>query len=244
MKFTTMLDLIVKTLNKSSDAQIDVCMTSKMANQIELWTTMFKNRPWWVDNKKVFGMNLPASISSEFSRLVTLELESEVVGSPRADYLNKQYKGVLNDLRRNVQLACAKGGMVFKPYVTQKGISVQYVQADCFFPISFDGSGHMTQCVFAEQVRRGKKIYTRLEMHEMKGEHLHITNKAFVSTNDYSLGVPAPLEVVEMCIRDSHWGAQGRGWHEICSTEGQYGSVFYRDSRWEISVASSVLYIG
>ena len=95
MKFTTMLDLIVKTLNKSSDAQIDVCMTSKMANQIELWTTMFKNRPWWVDNKKVFGMNLPASISSEFSRLVTLELESEVVGSPRADYLNKQYKGCL-----------------------------------------------------------------------------------------------------------------------------------------------------
>ncbi len=197
MKFTTMLDLIVKTLNKNSDTQVDVCMTSKMANQIELWTTMFKNRPWWVDNKKVFGMNLPASISSEFSRLVTLEHESEVVGSPRADYLNEQYKGVLNDLRRNVQLACAKGGMVFKPYVTQKGISVQYVQADCFFPISFDDSGHMTQCVFAEQVRRGKNIYTRLEMHEMKGERLHITNKAFVSTNDYSFGVPISLGSVD-----------------------------------------------
>lgn len=197
MKFTTMLDLIVKTLNKSSDTQIDVCMTSKMANQIELWTTLFKNRPWWVDNKKVFGMNLPSSISSEFSRLVTLELESEVTGSPRADYLNEQYKNVLNDLRRNVQLACAKGGMVFKPYVTEKGIFVQYVQADCFFPISFDGSGRMMQCVFAEQVRRGNNIYTRLEIHTMKGQHLVIENQVFVSTNDYSLGVPVSLESVD-----------------------------------------------
>lgn len=80
MKFTTMLDLIVKTLNKSSDTQIDVCVTSKMANQIELWTALFENRPWWVDNKKVFGMNLPSSISSEFSGWLHLNLNLKLLG--------------------------------------------------------------------------------------------------------------------------------------------------------------------
>ena len=55
----------------------------------------------------------------------------------------------------------------------------------------------MMQCVFAEQVRRGKNIYTRLEMHTMKGQHLVIENQVFVSTNDYSLGVPVSLESVD-----------------------------------------------
>lgn len=197
LKFTRMLSLITEVLNKDSSTQIDVCMTSEMASQIELWTAMFKNRPPWVDRKKIFGMNLSSSVASELSRLVTLELKSEVVGSQRAEYLNKVYKKVLDGLRRNVELACAKGGMVFKPYVTGTGISVQYVQADCFFPISFDGSGNMTQCVFVDQFRKGRKIYSRLEIHTVENGHLAISNRAFVSTNDYSLGTEIPMEMVD-----------------------------------------------
>lgn len=197
MKFTKMLGLITEVLNQGSETQVDVCMTSKMARQIELWTAMFENRAPWVDNKRIYSMNLPASIASEISRLVTLELESEVVGSPRANYLNEQYGKVLADLRRNVELACAKGGMVFKPYVTSGGIAVQYVQADCFFPINFDSSGNMTQCVFIEQFRKGQKIYTRLEVHTLTGRRLTITNRVFVSTNDYSLGSEVGTTMVD-----------------------------------------------
>lgn len=36
MKFTKMLDLITNVLSQDADTQIDVCMTSQMANQIEL----------------------------------------------------------------------------------------------------------------------------------------------------------------------------------------------------------------
>ena len=75
-----------------------------------------------------------------------------------------------------------------KPYITQQGIEVQFVQADCFFPLSFDSSGRITQCVFTEQFRKGQKIYTRLEVHTLQGKRVHITNRAFVATNDYSLG--------------------------------------------------------
>lgn len=197
MRFSKMLNLIIGVLNKDSDTQIDISVTSEMANQIELWAAMFKNKPSWVDNKNIYGMNLPAAIASEFSRLVTLELESEVVGSPRAEYLNEQYKKVLNQLRRNVELGCAKGGLIFKPYVTSNGITVQYVQADCFFPISFDSSGNIVQCVFTEQFRKNQKIYTRLEVHSLENKKLNIINRVFVSTNDYSLGSEVGPGVVD-----------------------------------------------
>lgn len=34
MRFTKMLDLITNVLNKDADTQVDVCLTSQMANQI------------------------------------------------------------------------------------------------------------------------------------------------------------------------------------------------------------------
>jgi len=133
MRFTKMLDLITNVLNKDADTQVDVCLTSQMANQIELWTRMYENRSPWVNNKDVLSANLAPAIASEIARLVTLELKSEVTGGTAADYLNEQYqRKVIKDLRRYVEYGCAKGGLVMKPYITQQGIEVQFVQADCF----------------------------------------------------------------------------------------------------------------
>lgn len=198
MKFTKMLGLVTDILNKDADTQADVCLTSQMANAIELWTRMYENRSPWVNNKDVFSANLAPAIASELARLVTLEMKSEITGSAAADYLNEQYqRKVLKDIRRYVEYGCAKGGLVFKPYVTQNGVEVQYVQADCFFPLSFDSSGRITQCVFTEQFRKGKKIYTRLEVHSVQNGKIRITNRAFVATNDYSLGSEVPVGSID-----------------------------------------------
>lgn len=198
MKFTKMMDLVINVLNRDSDTQIDICLTSQMANQIELWTRMYENHAPWVNDKDIFSANLAPAIASELARLVTLEMKSEIVGGTAANFLNEQYqKKVLKDLRRYVEYGCAKGGLILKPYITQQGITVQYVQADCFFPLSFDSSGRIVQCVFTEQVRKGRKIYTRLEVHTLQGSHIRITNRAFVATNDYSLGSEIPVNTVD-----------------------------------------------
>ena len=119
MRFTKMLDLVTNILNKDADTQVDVSLTSQMANQIELWTRMYENRSPWVDNKDALSANLAPAIASEIARLVTLELKSEVTGGTAADYLNEQYqRKVLKDLRRYVEYGCAKGGLVMKPYIT------------------------------------------------------------------------------------------------------------------------------
>lgn len=150
---------------------------------------MYENRSPWVNNKDVYSANLAPAIASELARLVTLEMKSEITGGAAAAYLNEAYKKrVLKDLRRYVEYGCAKGGLILKPYVTRQGLEVQYVQADSFFPLSFDSSGHITQCVFTEQFRKGQKIYTRLEVHSLQKGRIKITNRAFVATNDYSLG--------------------------------------------------------
>lgn len=189
MKFTKMLELITDILNKDADTQVDVCMTSRMANLVELWTRMYEKRSPWVNGKDVFSANLAPAIASELARLVTLEMKSEVTGGASAGYLDTHYqRRVLKDIRRFVEYACAKGGLVMKPYITQQGIEVQFVQADCFFPLAFDSSGRITQCVFTEQFRKGRRIFTRLEVHALQNNHIRITNRAFVATNDYSLG--------------------------------------------------------
>lgn len=198
MKFTKMLDLVTNVLNKDSENQIDVCLTSQMANQIELWTRMYENRSPWVNNRDVLSANLAPAIASELARLVTLEMKSKISGVTAAEYLNEQYKRkVLKDLRRYVEYGCAKGGLILKPYMTSQGIEVQYVQADCFFPLSFDSSGRITQCVFTEQFRKGQKIYTRLEVHTLSGDRIRITNRAFIATNDYSLGSEVAVNSID-----------------------------------------------
>lgn len=198
MKFSKMLAAITQVLNQDSDTQVDVCMTSEMARRIELWTAMYEDNAPWVDRKKVKSAQLPAAIASEVARLVTLEMKSEITGGSSATYLNEQYqKKVLKSIRRYVEYGCAKGGLILKPYVTKTGLAIQYVQADCFFPLAFDDSGQIQQCVFTEQFRKGQKIYTRLEVHTLQGEQIRITNRAFVATNVYSLGSEIGVNAVD-----------------------------------------------
>lgn len=197
MKYSKMLMMIQKVLSENSGAGIDFCMSSKMANQIELWSRMYENHPPWRSDT-VDVMGLPAAIAGEVARLVTLELKTECKGSARADYMNMAYQKVIKDLRIYTEYGCAKGGLIFKPYPSLGGIEVQIIQADCFFPIAFDGSGKITQCVFLEQFRRGNKIFSRLEIHELRNHVLTVTNRAYLSTNDYSLGSEIGIGLVDI----------------------------------------------
>ena len=159
---------------------------------------MYENHAPWVDRQKTKSAQIPAAIASEIARLVTLEMKSEITGGTGALFLNREYqKKVLADLRRYVEYGCAKGGLILKPYVTKTGLSIQYVQADSFFPLAFDDSGRIQQCVFTEQFRKGKKIYTRLEVHTLQGDRIHLTNRVFVATNDYSLGTEIEIGSIE-----------------------------------------------
>jgi len=214
-------------------------ISTKMANRIELWDDMYKDKAPWLkqattaDPVTVASLGLPSFIASEKARMAILEMKTNItynakkygeikaesnqideqvekkeVGSEegikeitildRVEYLNKVYQDkVIKKLRKNLEYAEAKGGMVIKPYVTfQKvtddeakvvkevpQIEVEFIQADGFFPLAYDGGGKITEAAFVQTIVNKNIIYRRLEYHKLEGQVIHIINKAFKSTN-------------------------------------------------------------
>ena len=188
-----------KMLKKESVRQasgLNAAVSDEMAEAIRLWGQMYENNPPW-KSETVSTANLPAAIAGEVARLVTLELKSAITGSARADFLNAAYQPLLRDIRRQSEYACAKGGLVFKPYVSDGRLAVDCIQADCFYPVSFDSAGNITGAVFLAQVERDDKYYTRLETHLLTGDGYVIRNQAYKSASMDDLGEEIPLTEVE-----------------------------------------------
>ncbi|WP_413927420.1 phage portal protein [Clostridioides sp. ZZV14-6045] len=179
--------MINKLFNKSSiqnELKVDIAVSDKMSRSIDLWLNMYKNKSPWL-NEVTKSLNLPATISSEVARLVTLELESEVVGN---DFLNKQYQDVLKDIRKYCEYACSTGGLVFKPYIRGDRIEVDYVQAGNFFPVEYSSTGDITSAIFSEIKVKGDIKYTRLEYHNWTPGAYTISNYAYKSNTAKMIG--------------------------------------------------------
>ena len=188
--FEKMLQWIRQKLKEflsGSDAN-DVEISPEMSAKISEWT-----RNYLQSANKDSLLELPAAISSEFARLITLEMNSSLSGSPRAEYLNTQYQAFLSGIRQQVEYACAKGGMVFKPYVRGNKIIVDCIQGDCFYPTAFNVSKELISAIFVDQIIRDGVIYTRLESHDFESPKYTITNRAYRSRNDASLGTEISL---------------------------------------------------
>lgn len=197
--FQRFLTWIREVLNKmfnpndlKSKLGVDVLISPQMVNALQLWSLMYEGRsPWLTDETE--SLNLPPAIAAEIARAVTIEMTVDISGSPRADFLAEQIKPILERIRQDVESGCAKGGLWWKPYVKGKGIAVDTVQADQGFPISFDSNQNPTACVFVDQRKQDAYWYTRLEKHELTSNGYEIYNTAFKSSDQNTLGSPAPL---------------------------------------------------
>ncbi len=198
-----LMDIVKQVISKmfnrgtiEKEMQVDVVTSDKMARAITEWTEMYENHsPWLSDTVK--SMNLSATVASEFARLITLEMESAVKGN---DYLNEQYQIVIDGIRPYVEYACAKGGIVFKPFVNGNNIEVDFTQADYFFPTAHNSRGEITGAIFVDTKTIGDKLYTRLEYHNLTTEGYYISNRAYVTHNvdgSESLGKEIPLTDVD-----------------------------------------------
>ncbi len=174
---------------------VDIAVSGVMAEKIKLWSDCYENKVGWLTDK-YRGRHLPSAIAKEMARLVTLEFRSELTGGKRAEYLSKAYGKLAADAPLYTEYACAKGGVMLKPYLSGGYISSAYVQADSFFPTAFDGSGNITGCIFAERKTVGKKFYTRLETHDYGKELYTVKNAAYLSDSADMLGRQVSLSSV------------------------------------------------
>lgn len=214
--FQRLLDFIRRAVskifpNKSIEERlkVEIDISDTMVKNIDLWVKMYEDEAPWIDGDKVKSLNIPSSIASEMARLVTIEMESEITGgvdenkkakeSKRAEYLDKQYQRIIDNLRIETEYAAAKGGLVFKPYVDGTKVVIDYVQADNFYPVKFNSSGDLIAAIFPEVIIKGKLTYTRLEYHHLlDNKTYYISNTSYVKDSGTGdLGSPCPLSDVE-----------------------------------------------
>jgi len=174
---------------------VDIAVSPLMVDALQTWSLLYENKASWLNND-VKSLNLAAAVSSEIARAATIEMKIEFSGGTRAVFLQKQFDKLLPMIRPQLEYACAKGGMVLKPYISGKNINVDFVQADALYPVSFDSSGNITAAIFADQRTIGDKFYTRLEFHQMTGRGCAIRNLAFKSSTKDTLGTEVALTEV------------------------------------------------
>lgn len=178
---------------------IDVAISTEMAKAIELFEKIYINEAPWLKKDMVESLELGSSIANEFTRLTTLEMKSEITGSPRADFLNKEYQKLKERLNQNLEVGNAVGGLVFKPYVKDGKLYIDLVKGSCFYPTEFNSSGDIIAGIFVSQLTKGNNIYTRLEYHKFYEQPLEndinyiIKNVAYKSVDNSILGTRIDL---------------------------------------------------
>lgn len=147
----------------------------------------------------------------------------------RAEFLNNAYqKKLLKHIRRQLEYGIAKGGLVIKPYIImyEEGsptieqskddndedrlssdkplpkyeVEYDFVQADRFYPLSFDNNGKITEAAFLQTKVDNDKVYTRIEHHLLKGRTVTVRNYAFVNSNKSGItrGILKPTDDLGM----------------------------------------------
>lgn len=168
------------------------------------------HEPTYSDRSRVTSLGLPAFIASEKARMAVLEFKSQITEpvdeesennekeKTRAKYLNDQYTKLKDNLRTQLEYGIAKGGLVIKPYVVfnkkpsfddtneeieSYSIEFDFVQADNFYPLSYDGNGKITEAAFIQTKVDKETVYRRLEYHKWENNVVTIMNTAYKDDN-------------------------------------------------------------
>src|SRR5689334_16069499 len=87
------LNKMLRPDNLKSTLNIDVAISSEMANELQKWSLMYANKSTWLSND-VKSLNLAATIAAEISRAVTIEMDVQISGA-RGEFLTEQLIPVL-----------------------------------------------------------------------------------------------------------------------------------------------------
>ena len=194
---------------------IETPLSTEMTNALNTWYKLYLNEAYWVDNDSVKSLNLPAFISSEIARQIVLEMKWNITGrdangntqyddgedvmNPRAEYLKTEFEKLITVLRLKLEQGCAAGGMIIKPYPNKDDghIYFDWAMDWGFYPLAFDDDGNLSDVIIPDVFRDGKTIYTRLERHTVVKNGVEITQRAFKSNIENSLGKEISLSDVD-----------------------------------------------
>lgn len=177
----------------STALRVQVIKNSQMEISVRKWSDLYRNSASW-NNERIISLCLASAISREFSRLVLAETE---INADNDKYISEQFKKLRLKLPVMVEQACAVGGIIIKPYLSNGRIYVDTVLPESFFAVDFSEDTIMS-AVFPEQLVIGKYCYTRLEYHRFDPEKRQyiVENRCYRSSDINSLGSWCPFSEV------------------------------------------------
>lgn len=177
----------------SSALRVQTVNSPEMQEAIRKWSDLYRNSASW-NSGRIISLCLASAISREFSRLVLAETEISAIGD---SYISLQFEKFRPKLPVIVEQACAMGGIIIKPYLSNGQIYVDTVLPESFFAVDFS-EDTITSAVFPEQLVIGKYCYTRLEFHKFdpKKKVCIIRNQCYRSNSVDSFGSLCSLSEV------------------------------------------------
>ena len=220
----------------ASVERIKTPLAPEMIGALTLWCDLYHNRAPWKEPGKVKSLNLPAMAAGEIARQVVLEMKASIdagredaegapVTTPRSEYLSGEFEGLLAVLRQKLEAGCAAGGMIVKPCPDPASGRIWFDFAPdwSLYPLAFDGAGNLSDVIIPDVFRDGDAVYTRLERHTLEGENVIITQRAFKSNREDSLGTEIPLASVprwaalEPEVTVTGAGGMLFGWYKVAA---------------------------
>lgn len=170
---------------------VELAISESMLNAQELWRALIMGRADWnIDPEESSpSLQIASSICTEVARNVTIEFESNITGSPRADYLNEQYQRVVDKSRLNIERLTGGGEIILKPFIKGDKILVTVAETGEFFPVDYNEQEQLTRVLFAERIKQNDKYYILFEDHDYNetNKNYEIRYKAYVSEDGYKL---------------------------------------------------------
>jgi A118 family predicted phage portal protein len=171
---------------------VDILESGDMKNALLNWKSMYFNQSEWL-KKRVESLEIPSSIASEFSRLTLAEFTATLFDS----VLDSQFQRLVQKLSNAVEVACAFGGVLFKPYNCGGNVLTDVVTQLDFMPVAYN-QDTLISVVCPEYIAKGKDVYTRLEYHTYDTlNHTHtVKNLCYHSKSVHDLGHKCDLREV------------------------------------------------
>lgn len=163
-------------------------ISTTMLDKINAWAFMYQGNAPWTD-EFVKSLRIEKAICREFSNISLSEMTVKASNKTLDDML----KYATTNINEKLQNGLGLGSFIIKPLGDKR---VEYIMANMFLPLEFDSQEKLTDVIFFAKMQIDKKYYTRLERHTVNENGLTITNRAFMSDNETSLGKEVYLAYV------------------------------------------------
>lgn len=203
MGFISWLKGVIGRMFKKEDAKkvfgTDIILSAEMERATASWYNIIGGRPFWVSkDDDIDTINFAKFVTADTAKKICLDIDLNVEGSARAEYLQNVMIAFKNVLRDKVEDACALGGIMFKPNGNDGTACIDYIQAGDFLVTETNSNGDIRGAIFFDYYQSGDKYYTRLEYHRFEEDVYRITNKAFKSDRKDTLGKEILLDKVDI----------------------------------------------